>query len=150
MNWIPKHGAIYSQMINNFEGHLVTSVFKIWCFMPLHYRNHFPNDFLDEKIEDCVSKIVNDPNVPRILINRDDWWRRCKYVLDSECCGMKIRVILEPGDRGVLAVYPLDQDNPLDAPVPMTQKQLTQIEQENTAKAVSVSPSRKRVWARLS
>ena len=63
---------------------------------------------------------------------------------------MKIRVILEPSDRGVLAVYPIDQDDPLDTSVPMTQEQLAQIEQENTAKAVPVLPSRKRVWSRLS
>ena len=118
--------------------------------MALRYRNHFPNDFSDEKIEDCVSKIINDPSVLHIVINRDNSWRCGKYVLDSECCGMKIRVILEPSDRGVLAAYPLDQDDPLDAPVPMTPKQLDMIEQENAAKSVPVPLPRKRVWSQLS
>ncbi len=118
--------------------------------MTLRYRNHFPNDFSDEKIEDCVSKIINDPNVLHVVINRDNSWRSGKYVLDSECCGMKIRVILEPSDRGVLAVYPIDQNDPLDASVPMTQEQLAQIEQENTAKAVPILPFRKRMWSQLS
>ena len=74
--------------------------------MALNFRNHFPYDWNEEKILDCVSQIVDDPNVVRVPITSRNSWRPIKYILDSECCGINIRVVLELGDRGVLAAYP--------------------------------------------
>ena len=77
--------------------------------MTLKFQNHFPSDWDDTKILDCVSQIVSDPKVKRIPITgKDDWiyGLRRKYILDSSCCGLNIRIVLEPEDRGVLAAYP--------------------------------------------
>ena len=73
-------------------------------------RNHFPGDWSEEKISGCISQIVNDPNIVRVNITGKKGWilyDRRKVILDAECCGIKIRVILEPEGRGVLAAYPL-------------------------------------------
>lgn len=77
--------------------------------MTLRFRNQFPKNWNEERISRCISQIVDDPDIARVPITGGKDWiphHRRKVVLDSYCCGLNIRVVLEPKGRGVLAAYP--------------------------------------------
>ena len=79
--------------------------------MGIGYKRHFPNDWSEDKIVRCISHIVNDPEIPRrqITAKPGDWLDRPpKFIVEGECCGLKIRVFFEPEDRGVLTAYPIN------------------------------------------
>ena len=71
----------------------------------------FPPEWTKEKISQCLLDIVNDPKNPRREITgqvKSLLVRPHKYIVDGVCEGIRIRVVLEPDDRGILAAYPLD------------------------------------------
>ena len=79
--------------------------------MSLLYSKNFPNDWTKEKIERYVNEIATDPKVPWKQISLQDrliLLERRKFIAEDVREGRKIRVILEPNDRGILTAYPLD------------------------------------------
>ena len=78
--------------------------------MSLSYKRHFPDNWSDEKVEGCVLNIVTDPKIQwkRITGQEHGMCRPSKYIADGECEGKRIRIIVEPDNRWVLAAYLLD------------------------------------------
>jgi hypothetical protein len=77
--------------------------------MPLSYKKNFPNDWNEEKILNCVTEIATNPKIRWQQITGQDHslYRPHKFIADGEWDGKKIRVVLEPCDRGILTAYPL-------------------------------------------
>jgi hypothetical protein len=84
--------------------------------MDLPYRKHFPSDWDDGEIFQCVLSVVNDPRSSwkQITGKKKFFFRPVKFLVDGECAGRKIRVVIEPksneflNGRGILTAYPLD------------------------------------------
>lgn len=76
--------------------------------MPLPFKKHFSDDIDDEKVLECALEIVTNPKKPwrRITGRESLLCRPFKYIADGELDGKAIRIVFEPGDRGILAVYP--------------------------------------------
>ena len=78
--------------------------------MPLTYKRHFPADWPEEKILDCVTEIITNPKISwkqitgmESLISRPP-----KFIADGKIEDKMIRVIFEPEDRWILTAYPLN------------------------------------------
>jgi hypothetical protein len=78
--------------------------------MPLPFKKQFSDDFGDETILECADEIVTNPKIPWRQITGQDHilCRPFKYIAEGEVEGKKIRVVFEPEERGILAVYPTD------------------------------------------
>jgi hypothetical protein len=79
--------------------------------MELFYRRHFPEDWSDDKILRNVTSILNDPESQRMKITSKKGGalrKTPKYFVDGIREGKKIRVVVEPDDRGILTAYPID------------------------------------------
>jgi hypothetical protein len=77
---------------------------------PSYFRN-FPDSWDKDKIERYVTDIATDPQILWQQITGEDeciLWRPHKFIADGIREGRKIRVFLEPDDRGILTAYPLD------------------------------------------
>lgn len=77
--------------------------------MPLPYKRHFPEDWSDDKIQECAWEISTDPkNRWQQITGQNTYFPSPhKFLVDGSYSGQMIRIILEPDDRGILAVYPL-------------------------------------------
>jgi len=75
--------------------------------MSLSYKKNFPNDWSEEKILECVTEIATNPNIRWQQITGQDQLllRPHKFIADGELAGKKIRIILEPDERGILTAY---------------------------------------------
>jgi hypothetical protein len=78
--------------------------------MDLYYRHNFPADWSEDKVLECVNEIATDPKIhwKQITGQIDFLNRPFKYIVDGMWEGKKVRVIIEPTDRGILLAYPLD------------------------------------------
>jgi hypothetical protein len=71
----------------------------------------FPADWTKEKILVCAQSIVADSKNPRREITgqvKSMLTRPHKFIVDGVYEGIRIRVVIEPDDRGILEAYPLD------------------------------------------
>jgi len=75
--------------------------------MSLSYRKNFPNDWSEEKILECITEITTDPKISWKQITGQIGFllRPYKYLVDGVWEGRKIRIILEPDERGILTAY---------------------------------------------
>ena len=80
--------------------------------MTLKYRRHFPNDWTDEKVLECVTEIVTNPQNywKQITGKHGCLFRPIKYVVDGMYEGKIFRVFLEPEKRWVLTAYEMPSD----------------------------------------
>lgn len=70
--------------------------------------NDFPASWSKEKIKRYIQEIVSDPKNRRREITgqvKSLLVRPHKYIVDGMCEGIRIRVIFEPDDRGILEFY---------------------------------------------
>jgi hypothetical protein len=78
--------------------------------MSLPFKRHFPDDWSDKKILDSAYEIVTNPKACWRQITGQDrlHCRSSKYIADGEIEGKTIRIVFEPEDRGILAIYPIN------------------------------------------
>lgn len=84
--------------------------------MDLTYRRHFPSDWSDEKVLQCVTSVVNDSESSwkQITGKRSWFFRPPKFLVEGRYGGVRIRVVVEPesndllNGRGILTAYPID------------------------------------------
>ena len=77
---------------------------------PSYFKN-FPASWGECAIEELVNDIATDPQIAWQQITGEDeplLWRAHKFIADGIRMGKKVRVFLEPDDRGILTAYPLD------------------------------------------
>ena len=81
--------------------------------VPLPFRRHFPEDWSEGKILELADEIVTNPKISwQQIIGQDHiLCRPFKYIADGKADGKKIRVVFEPEDRGILAIYPYENQS---------------------------------------
>lgn len=90
------------------QGNEINLVGGWGIYMALSYKRHFPSDWSEEKIQDCVLEITTDPKIPwKQITGRDGiLCRPHKYLVDGIYDGKQIRIFIEPDKRGILTAYP--------------------------------------------
>ena len=77
------------------------------------YLKNFPSNLDRDAIIEMVSDIATDPQINWQQITGEDvsmLWRSHKFIVDGIRRGKRIRVFIEPDDRGILTAYPLDKE----------------------------------------
>lgn len=76
----------------------------------MHYKRHFPDIWNDDELDRIILDLVTDPELPwkQITGQRGFLVGRPKFMVDGFRNHTWIRVIIEPGGRGVLAAFPLN------------------------------------------
>jgi hypothetical protein len=76
------------------------------------YRRHFPSNWTDEEVIECVTEIVTNPKNPWKQITGKNGFllRYFKYIVDGRYDEKDFRVIIEPEKRGILTAYQLPRE----------------------------------------
>ena len=78
--------------------------------MGITYKRHFPSAWSEEELLICISTIVNDSHfLHKQITAKSGMWlaRPAKFIVEGVWRGIRIRIVIEPEDRGVLTAYPI-------------------------------------------